>query len=40
MRSIGVFAPAGTPGSAIAKLNADFDALLQDTQMRHGHKAD
>ena len=30
----GVFAPAGTPASAIAKLNADFDALLQDAQMR------
>jgi len=30
----GVFAPAGTPPAALAKLNADFDALLQDTQMR------
>lgn len=30
----GVFAPAGTPAAAIAKLNADFDALLQDAQMR------
>ena len=29
-----VFAPAGTPASAVAKLNADFDALLQDAQMR------
>jgi tripartite-type tricarboxylate transporter receptor subunit TctC len=29
-----VFAPAGTPPAAIAKLNADFDALLQDAQMR------
>ena len=30
----GVFAPAGTPPSVVAKLNADFDALLQDAQMR------
>ena len=30
----GVFAPAGTPGAALAKLNADLDALLQDAQMR------
>ena len=30
----GVFAPAGTPAAAISKLNADFDALLQDAQMR------
>ena len=30
----GVFAPAGTPAAAIAKLNADFNALLQDAQMR------
>jgi tripartite-type tricarboxylate transporter receptor subunit TctC len=30
----GVFAPAGTPSAALAKLNADFDALLQDAQMR------
>ena len=30
----GVFAPAGTPPAALAKLNADFDALLQDAQMR------
>jgi len=29
-----VFAPAGTPASAIAKLNADLHALLQDAQMR------
>ena len=30
----GVFAPAGTPAAAISKLNAEFDALLQDAQMR------
>jgi len=30
----GVFAPAGTPRAALAKLNADFEALLQDAQMR------
>lgn len=30
----GVFAPAGTPRAAIAKLNAELDALLQDAQMR------
>jgi tripartite-type tricarboxylate transporter receptor subunit TctC len=30
----GVFAPAGTPPAVVAKLNADFDALLQDAQMR------
>jgi tripartite-type tricarboxylate transporter receptor subunit TctC len=30
----GVFAPAGTPAAVTAKLNADFDALLQDAQMR------
>jgi len=30
----GVFAPAGTPAAVIATLNADFDALLQDAQMR------
>ena len=30
----GVFAPAGTPPATIAKLNADFDLLLQDAQMR------
>ena len=30
----GLFAPAGTPPAALAKLNADFDALLQDAQMR------
>jgi tripartite-type tricarboxylate transporter receptor subunit TctC len=29
-----VFAPAGTPPAVVAKLNADFDALLQDAQMR------
>jgi tripartite-type tricarboxylate transporter receptor subunit TctC len=29
-----VFAPAGTPPATLAKLNADFDALLQDGQMR------
>jgi tripartite-type tricarboxylate transporter receptor subunit TctC len=29
-----VFAPAGTPPATIAKLNADFDALLQDAQMK------
>ncbi|HEU5177817.1 MAG TPA: tripartite tricarboxylate transporter substrate-binding protein [Burkholderiales bacterium] len=29
-----VFAPAGTPAPAIAKLNADLHALLQDAQMR------
>lgn len=29
-----VFAPAGTPPAAVAKLNAELDALLQDAQMR------
>lgn len=30
----GIFAPARTPAAAVAKLNADLDALLQDAQMR------
>jgi tripartite-type tricarboxylate transporter receptor subunit TctC len=30
----GLFAPAGTPAGVVAKLNADFNALLQQSDMR------
>ncbi len=30
----GVFAPAGTPANALAKINADMNALLQQTEVR------
>src|SRR5207302_896798 len=30
----GLFAPAGTPGAVIAKLNAELNALLDQTEVR------